>query len=82
VEAIEDVRQVLLVESGAVVANAHRGSALCHLDRPADWAPLARVVKQVGDRSRDPVGVAAHDRRLNRTLHRQLGRPSSCPIGE
>ena len=59
VEAIEHVRQVLLVKAGTVVADGQRPVVQGDLDRLAGRAPLDRVVEQVGHRASDPIALAA-----------------------
>ena len=73
VEAIEDVRKILLGEAAAVIAHRHGGVREHDLDRAARRAPLARVVEQVRDRARHALGLAADDRRLERPLEVQVG---------
>ncbi len=62
VEAVEHVRQVLLVDPGTVVAHRHLAVANGDLDLAAGRAPLGRVVEQVRDRALDRRRDAVDDR--------------------
>src|SRR5262249_19198669 len=70
VEAVEDVREIVLVESGAAVANGQRSVAKHDIDDGPGRAPLARVVQHVGHRAADPLALATHERRLDICLKR------------
>ena len=76
VEALEHVRQVAPRRSpGRGRARSARRRA-----RPTSTAPpgglhLTRVVEQVRHRALDPLGLAAHDRRLGVELERRRRRP-------
>ena len=61
VEAVEDVRQVVLVDARPVVADGHLAVADADLDLAAGRAPLGRVVEQVADGALDRSGHAADD---------------------
>ena len=61
-EAVEDLRQVLLGEARAVVADRDPAAGDLDLDRAALGAPLGGVVEQVGDRATEPLAVAADQR--------------------
>ena len=58
VEAVEDERQVVGVDAGAVVAHGELAVGQPDLDRPLGRAELGRVVEQVLDRHPEPVGAA------------------------
>src|SRR5205807_357749 len=73
VEPVEDVRQVLLVDPGAVVAHRHLAAADRDLDLAARRAPLGRVVEQVRDRALDRRGDAVDDRLLEVGRERDAG---------
>src|SRR3954469_3796433 len=55
VEAVENVREVVLVDARAVIAHDHLAVAHLDLDLAAGRAPLRRVVEQVRDCARDRV---------------------------
>ena len=79
VEAVEDVRQVGLLEARAVVAHAQPAAREVDLDAAVARAPLERVVHQVRDRALDPLGRAAHDGRLGGHVDRDSVRPRRAP---
>ena len=64
VEAVEDVRQVLRGDAGAVVAHGHLAPGDRDLHRLPGRAPLDRVVEQVADRPRQAAARAADHARL------------------
>src|SRR6266508_2059515 len=63
VEALEDVRQVGLLDAGAVVLDLERPAAQAHFDGPAGGAPLRGVVEQVRHRSAQRLARTEHRRR-------------------
>ena len=54
------MREVLLVEAGAVVSHGEHAAGEVHLHRRPWRAPLRRVPQQVGHGARDPLRLAAH----------------------
>lgn len=46
VKAVEDALEIVLVETGALVANRERPRRELDVDDSARWAPFARVVEQ------------------------------------
>ena len=85
VEAVEHEREILLVEARAVVADRQRAVRERRpRSAPSGGLHLHRVVEQVGDGARDPVGLATHERRLDRRAGsagwgaRRRARSSAC----
>ena len=72
VEAVEQVREILRVDAGPVVAHAHAVHVDAHLDDAALRRVLGRVVEQVVDRAREPLARALDDGRA-------AGRPRTGP---
>src|SRR5207302_10852944 len=79
VEAVEDVRDVLLPEARPVVADREHAVREVHLDLSARRAPLDRVVDQVHDRALDLGRRAADERRLDPSGEADARRPAPRP---
>jgi hypothetical protein len=45
VKAVEDVREILVLDAGPVVAHSHLAVADCNFDLASGRAPLGRVVQ-------------------------------------
>ena len=63
VEAVEDAREVLLGDTGAVILDDHLAAADAHLDRRSRRAVLDRVLEQVRDGPLEQHRVGLHERR-------------------
>lgn len=68
VEALEDKRQVRLVDPGPVIPDDDRAFADTNFHGLIGWTPLQRVAEDVGDRSPETFRVAAHGARLGGEL--------------
>ena len=76
VEAVEDVRELVGGDPGAVVADVSSPPLRRDLDR-LPGAILERVVEQVGDGALQARGDAADERRLCEQLDRARRRPAA-----
>src|SRR5881296_844397 len=80
VEAVEDTREVLAVDAGAVIADGDRPVAQAYLDQPTGRTPLARIVQHIDDRTLELVPAALDARGLEVELDGDIGRPQASPV--